>query len=105
MRANAPSTQSASSGECTAHTILSAGVGAGRSPGLNSSSWIFSPRRRPTISIADVHLGLQSGQPDHVLRQLDDPHQFAHLEHEHLAAGGQLTGADDQLDRLGIVMK
>ena len=32
--------------------IFSAWVGRGRSSGLKSSSWIFSPGRRPTISIA-----------------------------------------------------
>ena len=52
MRAKALSTQLGSSGVRTAQTIFSAGVGCGRSPGLNSSSWIFSPGRRPTTSIA-----------------------------------------------------
>ena len=45
----------------------------------------------PTISIADVHVRLEPGQPDHVAGQVDDLHRVAHLEHEHLAAGGQLA--------------
>ena len=93
-------TQSGSSGGWTAQTIFSAGVGWGRSPGLNSSSWIFSPGRRPTTSMAMSTSGSKPGEPDHVGRQVDDLHRIAHLEHEDLAARGQLARADDQLNGL-----
>src|SRR5215207_47236 len=49
----------------------------------------------------DVALGLQSGEPDHVVRQLHDPHRLAHLEHEDLAALHERARPDHELDRLG----
>ena len=36
-----------------------------------------------------------------MLREIDDLHRVAHLEHEHLAAHRQLARADDQLHRFG----
>src|SRR5215211_3881415 len=36
---------------------------------------------------ADVHVGLQARQADHVAGEVDDLHRVAHLEHEHLAPG------------------
>ena len=80
------STQSGSSGRArTARTILLACVGSERSSTLNSSSLKLLARARADDLDRDVALGLVSREPDHVARQVHDPHRLAHLEHEHLS--------------------
>ena len=51
----------------------------------------------------DVAVGVQTGEPDHVPGELDDPHRVAHVEHVHgngSPRGAQRARADDQLHGL-----
>lgn len=100
---NVRSSQSVSIGSLrTARMMRFEAVGCDFSSGENSTSWSFSPARTPVNSIGDVLLRLASGQPDHVLGQVDDADRIAHVEHEDVAAGvAGVGGADDQLDRSG----
>ena len=45
----------------------------------------------------DVALGLEPGEADHVVREIDDAHGIAHVEHEHVAAAADAAGLHDQL--------
>src|SRR5258706_2701895 len=42
----------------------------------------------------------QPRETDHVAREIDDAHRFAHVEHENLAAGTHGAGLQHQLRRL-----
>ena len=51
----------------------------------------------PVIVIGDVALGLEAGEADHVVREVEDAHRIAHVEHEDVAAAPDAAGLHDQL--------
>src|SRR6266550_2338716 len=48
----------------------------------------------------DLAPGLLAREPDHVAREVEDPHRLAHVENEDLAATADRAGLDDELRRL-----
>ena len=66
-------------------------VGTGGSRPWNSSSYSFSPGRRPVKRISTSLVGPQPGQPDHLAREIDDLHRLAHVEHEDAAVAAPLA--------------
>ena len=50
---------------------------------------------------AAVDVGLLAGEPDHVVREVDDAHRLAHVEHEDVAALPDAAGLHDELRGLG----
>ena len=82
--------------------MRSALVGWARSSPLKSSSWIFSPGRGPTKSIATSTSGSKPASGDHLAGQVEDAHRLAHLEHEDVSrAAAEVTRLDHELHRLG----
>ena len=67
----------------------------------------FLARTRPDDLDRDVALGLETGQPDHRLGEVDDLDRLAHLEHEHLARLPSLSEPARMISctASGIVMK
>src|SRR4051794_1708202 len=58
------------------------------------------PRAPSHLLERDVDVRSQTGQLDHVPRELLDRHRLAHLEHDPLPALAERAGADHELDRL-----
>ena len=89
-----------------AHMMRGWPLGTTTSP-ISSSSYSFSPGRRPTNSISMSPSGCfgralgQARQVDHRARQVGDAHRLAHVEHEHVAAARHRARLDDELRRLG----
>ena len=71
------------------------------SPSLKSFSSSFSSPRLPTKTISMSRSGSRPGEPDHLARQVDDPHGVAHVEHEDLAALAHGAGLNDEPHRFG----
>ena len=88
---------------CAASPPAGRGTASGRGGSWpwNSSSYSFSPGRRPVKRISTSSSGLQAGEADHPPREVDDLHRLAHVEHEDPAGGklgrlvGAVLGADD----------
>ena len=70
-------------------------VGPTISPSFQSTSWIFSPASTPVKTIGDVFL-LPAGKADHLLREIEDAHRLAHVEHVDLAAAAHRAGLDHE---------
>jgi hypothetical protein len=51
-------------------------------------------------AVVAVSFGRRGSLPDHVLREVDDPHRLAHVEHEHLAAAANRARLHDERDGL-----
>ena len=75
---------------------LGCGVGSVVSSSASSSSYSFSPGRKPGVADRDLLLGL-AGQPDQHARQVDDLHRLAHVQHEDLARTSHQPGLQHQL--------
>ena len=90
-----------STGGRVIRSIFGCGLGETVSPSPTSSSWSFSPGAGPMNSIAMSVPRLLAREPDHLFRQVDDPHRLAHVEDVDLAAPADRAGLDDQLHCLG----
>ena len=49
----------------------------------------------------DVHVRLQTGQADHIAREIVNAHRLAHVQHENLAAARIGAGLENELYSLG----
>ena len=71
-----------------------------RSASVSSSSPSFSPGRSPTNRMQTSIARPQAGETNELLRDVEDPHLLAHVEHEDVAAVPEDRRLDDELTRL-----
>ena len=83
-----------------ARRIFGCEVAVESSPSPQSSSFSFSPGRAPMNSTGDVPIRLLAREADHVVREVDDLHGLAHVEHEHVPARPSAPAWTIELDGL-----
>ena len=99
--ASSASSQSESIGERVIRSIFGCGLGVAGLAGADELLVELLARRRPDELDRDVGPRLLPREPDHLLREVDDPHRLAHVEHVDLTAAADRAGLDDELHRLG----